>query len=99
MSRPLNFSKETKWRAKSIAHNKCEVCDETKQLEIHHLIPVFMEKKYKFLSPEMIKSLANTVVLCKDCHYFADAETRNWSEDEVRGLAMMLFGFLQETLL
>ena len=99
MSRRLGFTKETKHQAKERSDNKCETCGLKKNLECHHIIPIFMFKEYQFLSVAMIKSLCNAEVLCKYHHKLKDAETLLWTEDEVRGMALLLFGYIQEKLL
>ena len=97
MSRKLDFPKKTKQEAKRRANYQC-FCGKT-NIECHHIIPIFMFKEYQFLSVAMIKSLCNAEVLCKYHHKLKDAETLLWTEDEVRGMALLLFGYIQEKLL
>ena len=69
---PYEFDRETKIAALERAQYKCEKCgksdDRTDRLQIHHLIAIWFCKETGSLGLEVIKSLANTQVLCCSCH-------------------------------
>lgn len=42
-------------------HDKCQACDKKKDLEVHHVVPVFKDKSLE-LEP------TNLITLCDNCH-------------------------------
>lgn len=42
---------------------KCEVCSTTKKLEVHHIVPFYM-------NPNLELHSANLITLCRRCHLF-----------------------------
>lgn len=69
------FPQEVKEEALRLSNYRCEVCgcrrEDTEQgfLTIHHVLPICIALKfYPEISGELIRSLANTKVLCRDCH-------------------------------
>lgn len=56
-------------------HNKCEVCGTTKDLEVHHIVPVHID-------PTLELEESNLITLCgKSCHllfgHFMDWKSHN----------------------
>ena len=69
------FKHETKELAIKKAKYKCECCgskfneNDCQKAELHHLLPIWaIYKNCPEMSAEIIRSLANAVVLCHDCH-------------------------------
>lgn len=68
-----------KWRTVRkkflLEHNKCEACGTTKDLEIHHIVPVHID-------PTLELEESNLITLCsKSCHllfgHFMDWKSHN----------------------
>lgn len=76
---PYEFSKETKLEALRRAEWKCEKCGKPKRecregyLEIHHKLQVYLAiKYYPHIFPEVVASIDNAMVVCRDCHPHED---------------------------
>ena len=41
---------------------KCELCDDNKKLEGHHIYP-------RHLFPDLALKASNVIILCRDCHF------------------------------
>lgn len=66
---PYKFEDSTKHEARERAGGRCEWCGkEVPKLEAHHLIAIHIAREVPCLATEVIKSLANLVLLCSDCH-------------------------------
>lgn len=73
------FSKEVKEKALFDAQFKCERCGKPKAecrggyLHIHHCLAVSAAiHHYPQIAPSIVASLANTMVLCDECHPIMD---------------------------
>jgi hypothetical protein len=71
------FDKVTKELAVKKANYHCECCEaklnkkDSKKAEVHHLLPVWVVFNCcPEMSADLIRNLANAVVLCHDCHCF-----------------------------
>ena len=55
------------WRYKALerAGCKCQICGSTKDLNVHHIIPVCVCRNVK---PEYMWNDGNAAVVCKECH-------------------------------
>lgn len=69
---PYNFDHETKMETLHRAGYRCEKCGKqdsaTDRLQVHHQVSVWFARENPCLAIEVIKSLANSVALCNDCH-------------------------------
>lgn len=81
--REYEFTPETKILALKRANFRCEDCGVPKHkskdgyLEIHHVLAVMAAVNYYPNIPHVIiASLANAMVLCKDCHQARDNSMR-----------------------
>jgi 5-methylcytosine-specific restriction endonuclease McrA len=82
----LCFSEETKRLAKERAGNVCEGCGKPgskTRLEVDHLIPIWFAQHYPMFAPAVINSLANSRILCPDCH----SKRMHYEVDEILMLA------------
>jgi hypothetical protein len=75
--RNFKFSKRTRKEAIKLAEYQCECCGITlngkksSQAEVHHLLPMnVVSTCCPEISALAIDNLANTVVLCHECHSF-----------------------------
>lgn len=82
------FNKETKEKAIERANYKCECCglelnkEDSQKAEVHHLLPIWVILNfYPKMSANLIRSLANAVVLCHDCHCFLHQQEKRLSDD------------------
>lgn len=67
--------------------NKCEVCDKSTKLEVHHIVPVRMDKT-------LIDDETNLIAICKRCHDSVDehrttkndigSKERDWRIEEYK---------------
>jgi len=82
-----DFDKETKREALRLSHYRCEVCGKMKHetpegfLSIHHLLPICIALEfYPEFSASLIASLANTMVVCVECHKEQDMLSMKYHE-------------------
>jgi len=82
------FNKETKEAAIERAAYKCECCglefnkEDSQKAEVHHLLPIWIIlNHYPRMSANLIRSLANAVVLCHDCHCLLHQQEKNLSDN------------------
>lgn len=96
------FPKRTRYEAIERANYTCERCGsyhpDGRGLEAHHKIGIWWALKHKEFAPALIKSIANLEVLCRECHFEADEENYEMTDEEIRGMAMMIFGTFQMLL-
>jgi 5-methylcytosine-specific restriction endonuclease McrA len=62
------FDPETKKQALEKSGFRCEVCGSTEHLEVNHLVAIWFAVENPCLIPAVIKSIANTQILCHPCH-------------------------------
>lgn len=100
--RGYEFPKQTRYEAIDRADYTCERCGSHhpggKGLEAHHQIPIWWAIRHKEFAPALIKSIANLEVLCRECHFEADEELYQMTDEEIRGMAMTIFGLFQLTI-
>ena len=69
---PYEFDRETKLAALERSGYRCEKCgaedERTNRLQVHHQIAIWFCKETGCLGLEVIKSIANTSILCTRCH-------------------------------
>lgn len=60
------YTRNSQWKDLRIAHlaldNKCNYCNTTNKLTVHHIIPIHIDQS-KELCPD------NLITLCKSCHW------------------------------
>ncbi len=86
---PYEFSQQIKEEALSRSNLRCEGCGRSakrRELQIHHIIPVWFAIQYPLFSIPLITSIANTKVLCLECH----KQTMHYNEDEILMLAWIV---------
>lgn len=99
----LEFSDATKRDALRNAGYKCERCGVPKgqardgYLEIHHKLAIWcVVNYYPYLLPEVVRSIVNAEVLCKDCHQEADNNMRFTHQDTARVLGGFTIALLSQ---
>lgn len=93
---PYEFSTETKreaWQRQKV----CESCGRphTKENPLHadHIIPVWFGLKYNVFSLEVLKSLSNLRILCRECH----SRRAHYDETEIMALAsIVMIRFIEQ---
>ncbi|MBP9702553.1 hypothetical protein KBD69_02600 [Candidatus Woesebacteria bacterium] len=97
----LEFSDATKIDALKRAGYRCERCKVPKKkardgyLEIHHKLAIYcVVNYYPYLFPELVRSIVNAEVLCKDCHQEADNAMQYTHEETARFLGGLTIAML-----
>lgn len=54
-------------------NHQCHTCQEVKPLEVHHVIPVHVDKSRAF-------DLSNVIAVCKKCHRSVHHKKKEWQE-------------------
>lgn len=93
---PYEFSADTKKEAWS-RQKVCEGCGapHTKDnpLQADHIIPIWWGLKYNVFALEVIRSLSNLRILCRDCH----SKRSHYDETEIMALAnVVMIRFVEE---
>ena len=82
MTRRGEFPSHVKEEARKKAGYKCEQCGHRGHTEVHHILPLFIwARYYPDISIEVIASLANSKVLCPNCHIEADEKVKRRHKD------------------
>ncbi|MDH5533271.1 MAG: hypothetical protein OEX81_02495 [Candidatus Pacebacteria bacterium] len=70
---------------------KCECCGAETKLYGHHLIACFLASHNPVLTPMVIRSTENMIMLCHDCHKQADEQQISWDAPDIAMMAWALF--------
>lgn len=64
---PYEFSAQTKQEALNRSP-VCEACGNPHNLNYDHILPIWFSLNFPIFTHELIRSLANCRILCRDCH-------------------------------
>ena len=86
-----SFSNSVKEERLIGCEGKCESCGVETKLFGHHLISCFLASNNSVLASQIIRSIDNLQMLCKDCHQDADDHQKTWNAYDIGVMAWAIF--------